>query len=84
MQHFWHIMLYYFKESTLAGVAQWIEHQPENKNVPSSIQSGHVPGLRARFPVGGMGDKTHPCISHTLVFLSLSLPFLISKKKYFF
>ena len=38
----------------LAGVAQWIEHQPVNRRVAGSIPSlGHMPVLRARSPVWG-------------------------------
>ena len=38
-------------------------------------QSGHMPGLRARSPVGGMRKATDWCISHTLMFLALFLSF---------
>ena len=39
----------------LAGVAQWIEHRPANQRVAGLILSlGHMPGLRARSPVGGV------------------------------
>ena len=62
----------------LAGVAQWVERQPANQKITCSL-SGHPPGLRARFPVGGLWEATH----HTSMFLSLSfssLPLsLISK-----
>ena len=38
----------------LAGVARWIECQPANQRVIGSIPSlGHMPGLRARSPLGG-------------------------------
>ena len=38
----------------LAGVAQWIEHQPVNQRVAGSIPSlGHMLGLQARPLVGG-------------------------------
>ena len=40
----------------LAGVAQWIEHWPVNQRVGS--QSGHMPGLWARSPVGGTREAT--------------------------
>ena len=56
---------------TLAGVAQWIECHPENQRVTrSDSHLGHTPGLRARSPVGGVGEAA----SHTLMFLSLSSP----------
>ena len=39
----------------LAGVAQWIECQPVNQRIAGSILSlGHMPGLQARFQVGGV------------------------------
>ena len=39
----------------LAGVAQWIECQPLNQeDCCFDSQSGHMPGLLARSPVGGM------------------------------
>ena len=42
------------KVSALACVAQWIECQPANQRVASSIPSlGHMPGLQARSLVGG-------------------------------
>ena len=54
----------------MAGVAQWIEHQPVNQ--------GHMPGLGARFPVCG-GTERQP---HVDVSLPLFLPpFLLSKNK---
>ena len=37
-------------------------------------QSEHIPGLWARSPVGGMREATDPCISCTLIFLSLFFP----------
>ena len=42
-------------------------------------QSGHMPGLRARSPVGGLQEAT---MHHTLMFLSLSFSLLspLSKK----
>ena len=43
----------------LAGVAQWIEHGPENQRVAGSIpSSGHMPGLQARSPVGDAWEAT--------------------------
>ena len=57
----------------LAGVAQWVEHQPANPKAAISIpQSGHMPGLRARSPVGCVQEATSQCFSCTLVSLSLS------------
>ena len=41
------------KNSALAGVAQGIEHWSTNQRVAGLIpQSGHMPGLQARSPVG--------------------------------
>ena len=43
----------------LAGVAQWIECQPANQRVPSSIPSqGTCLGFWARSPVGGVQEAT--------------------------
>ena len=43
----------------LAGVAQWVECQPANQRVAGLIPSlGYMPGLQARFSVGGMQDAT--------------------------
>ena len=43
----------------LAGVAQWIERRPANQAVASSIPSlGHMTGLQARSPVGGVPEAT--------------------------
>ena len=45
-----------FKNYVLAVVAQWIECWPANHWLGS--QSGHMPGLQAKSPVGGAGDAT--------------------------
>ena len=60
-------------------MAQWIECLPANHRVTGLIPSlGHMPGLRARFPVGGVQEATaHWCFSPSL---SPSLP--LSKNKY--
>ena len=52
-------------DMALAGVAQWIEHWPENQRVASLIPSlEHMPGLQARSPVGGVRETTtHKCFS---------------------
>ena len=44
----------------LAGVAQWIEHWAMKKRATSSIpsQTGHMLGLQAKSPVGGVGGAT--------------------------
>ena len=42
----------------LAGVAQWIERWPESQRVLFDSQSGHMPGLQASTPVGGVGEAT--------------------------
>ena len=47
--------MYKMKSGALAGVTQWIEHGTVNQRVASLIPSvGHMPGLRARSPVGGV------------------------------
>ena len=53
---------------TLAGIAQWIEHGLANQRVASSIPSlGHMLGLQARSPVGGVWEATtHWCFSPSL------------------
>ena len=39
---------------SLDDVAQWIEHWPANQRVIGSIPMlGHIPGLTARYPLGG-------------------------------
>ena len=43
----------------MAGMAQWVECQPVNLGVAGSTPSlGHMPGLQARFPVGGARKAT--------------------------
>ena len=62
--------LQYFQnqEVALAGVAQWMECWPANQSVPGLIPGlGHMPGLRAGYPMRG-----HTRGNHTLMFLSLS------------
>ena len=48
-------------------------------------QSGHMPGLQARSPLGGVRKATDQCISHTLMFLFLypSLPLSLKINKVF-
>ena len=60
----------------LAGVAQWIEHQPEKHRVAGSIPSQAHAWVAGQVPGGG-----HMRGSHTLMFLSLSfsLPSPLSK-----
>ena len=64
----------------LAGVAQWIEPWSADRKV-TGLQSGHVPGLRARSLVGGGGVRGNQSMYETLMFLSvfLSLPSYLSK-----
>ena len=45
-----------YHTTALAGVAQWIEHQPANQRFNS--QSGHMPGLRNRSPVWEAGEAS--------------------------
>ena len=45
----------------LAGVAQWIEHEPANQEPKGrwfDSQSGHMPGLQARTLVAGAREAT--------------------------
>ena len=62
----------------LAGVAQWIEHQPVNQRVTGSIPSHSTCLVCGHIPIWG-------CVrgNHTLMFLSLSfsLPSPLSKNK---
>ena len=60
--------------SALAVVTQWIERWPGNQRV---VGLGHMPGLSAMSPVGGV-HKRQP---HIDIFLSLSLPSPLSKNK---
>ena len=47
------------KKTALAGVAQWIELQAcEPKGHWFASQSGHMPGLRARYPGGSILEAT--------------------------
>ena len=55
----------------LAGVAQWTECWPANRSQQFDSQPGHMPELQARSPVGGVGEATDQCISHTSLFFSL-------------
>ena len=51
----------------LAGVAQWIEHRPENqKGHWFDSQSGHMSGLQVRSPVGGVQEAPHTDVSLAL------------------
>ena len=59
---------------TLAGVAQWTEHQPAYQRVAGSIPSlGHMPGLWARSLVGGA------CERQPYIDVSLPLPSPLKK-----
>ena len=61
----------------LAGVAQWIEHWPENQRVAGLIpRSGHMPGLQARSPVEEYERQPHIDVSLSLSFF---LPSPLSK-----
>ena len=64
---------------TLAGVAQRIECRPEKpKGHRFNTQSGHMPGMWAKFPVWGAWEATtHWCFSPSL---SPSLPLCIKIK----
>ena len=62
------------------AVAQWIEHQPANQRVTSSIPSQ---GTRLGCGPGPLWGAWHTRGNHTLMFLSLSLslPPTLSKNK---
>ena len=62
----------------LAGVSHWIEWVPacEPKGCRFNSQSGHMPELWARSPVGGVQEATYRCFSP-----SFSLPSPLSKNK---
>ena len=48
-------IVYNSKVLALAGMALWIEHQPEKpQGHRFNSQVVHVPGFQARFPIGGM------------------------------
>ena len=58
----------------LAGVAQWIEHGLWTKGLLFHSQSGHVSGLQARSPAGGVREATtHGCFFPLSPSLPLSL-----------
>ena len=63
------------------GSADWVPAcKPKGRRFDS--QSGHMPGLRTRSPVGGTWEATaHPCFSPSL---SLSLPLSVKINKIFF
>ena len=67
-----------FKNSALAGVAQWIECQPANQRV-----AGLIPSQAHAWVVGQVPNGGHVRGNHTLMFLSLSfsLPSPLSKNK---
>ena len=61
--------------SALAGVAQWIGHQPVNLRVPRSLLAGLMPGLLAMYPVGDEQEEVNGCF-----FPSFSPSLLLSLK----
>ena len=71
--------------SALAGMAQWTGRWPVKQKVTHRLhsRSGHTHGLRAWSPGGVKPEATDQCISHTLMFVSLSfsLPSPVSKSK---
>ena len=53
------------------GSVDWVpDCKPKGCRLDS--QSGHMPGLQARSPLGGLREATDQRLSHTLMFLSLS------------
>ena len=79
-----YLMIEYEKKNValadVAPIEYWSENQKRHR---FNSQAGHMPGLRARYPVEGVLDITYQCISHALMFLSLSfsLPSPLSKNK---
>ena len=71
--------------SALADVAQWIECRLVNQRVLGLIPSlGHMPGLWAKYPVGGSERQPHIDVSLPLFLLpfpSLKINKSIPKKK---
>ena len=68
----------------LAGMAQWVEHQPANQKVTSLILGqGSCLGCRPGPSWGHVRGSQSMFLSHTSMFLSLSfsLPSPLSKKK---
>ena len=59
---------------TLAGVAQWIEHEPADRRVAGSISCQGTTGLQARSPVGGVQEATHHINVSPRLFLPLLSP----------
>ena len=45
------------KTTGLTGVAQRVERPPTNRKLLVRSWSGHMPGLQARFPFGGLRDN---------------------------
>ena len=62
--------------SALAGMAQWIECRPANQKVTHQFNSwsGHMPGMWARFPNGGVCEGQPNDVSLPHWFLIASLP----------
>ena len=59
----------------LAGVAQWIEHQPANGKATSWLPGqGACLGCGPGSPTGGVREATDPCMPHIGVSLPLFLP----------
>ena len=62
------------------GSVSWTSsHKPKGPQFGS--QSGHIPGLRAKFPVGGVQEATNLFLSHIDVSLPLFLSSFPSKNK---
>ena len=61
----------------LAGVAQWIECLSGLSGHQFNSQSGDMPGLQARSPIGGVQEATTHCC-----FSPFSFPSLLSENKY--
>ena len=62
----------------MAGVTQWIEHQPANQRV-----AGSIPSQAYAWVAGRVHNKGHTRGNHTLMFLSISfsLPAPLPKNK---
>ena len=68
-----YIYIYIYIYMALAGVAQWIEHQPANQRV-----TGSIPSWTHAWVVGVQEATTHGCFSPSL---SPSHPFSLKINK---
>ena len=63
LQSDWLVLFKTIKVAVI-GVAQWVGHRSANqKGGQFDSQSGHMPGLQARSPVGDAQEATNGCFS---------------------